>query len=231
MGKFIEIIGLILGVIGLIWLLALLIKHKPKKNAVYIIITGIVIFAMGYVTPSSGHTEKLNFNFASSPSQKKKDAQKKKNSAKSDKKSSTADSKNNSSSTDDNGNSSNKANNGQSSPDDKESSAVPENSDDKNDNSKTDDANKNKNTDSPNGEVSATNDPESSGDPAPEENEKPQYTKKGKWYVAPHGMTFVDDDKYYTKVTNPKDYEYVYTSMATEDGASKAKSGNKNAMP
>lgn len=57
-------------------------------------------------------------------------------------------------------------------------------------------------------------------------------TKEGQWTVAAAGMVFVSDSqKYYSRVTNPTNYQYVSETQATANGATRAARGNQYARP
>lgn len=57
-------------------------------------------------------------------------------------------------------------------------------------------------------------------------------TKDGKWTVAAAGMVFVSDNhKYYSRVTNPGNYQYMSQAQASASGATRAIRGNQYAQP
>ncbi|GAK48698.1 deoxyribonuclease [Secundilactobacillus oryzae JCM 18671] len=57
-------------------------------------------------------------------------------------------------------------------------------------------------------------------------------TKSGEWTIAGQGMVYVSDsDKYYSRVTNPGNYQYVTESQAMSQGAQRASRGNQYARP
>ncbi|GAF36625.1 prophage Lp1 protein 2 [Lentilactobacillus farraginis DSM 18382 = JCM 14108] len=58
------------------------------------------------------------------------------------------------------------------------------------------------------------------------------YTKDGQWTVAASGMVFVSDShKYYSRVINPGNYQYMSISQANANGATRAIRGNQYAQP
>lgn len=58
------------------------------------------------------------------------------------------------------------------------------------------------------------------------------YTKDGQWTVAASGMVFVSDShKYYSRVINPGNYQYMSISQANASGATRAIRGNQYAQP
>ena len=57
-------------------------------------------------------------------------------------------------------------------------------------------------------------------------------TTEGRWHVAAAGMVYVSDsNKYYSRVTNPGNYQYESQSQATASGATQASRGNQYARP
>lgn len=57
-------------------------------------------------------------------------------------------------------------------------------------------------------------------------------TTAGKWHVAAAGMVYVSDsNKYYSRVTNPSNYQYESQSQAAASGATQASRGNQYARP
>ncbi|WP_165006103.1 hypothetical protein [Enterococcus sp. ZJ1668] len=52
------------------------------------------------------------------------------------------------------------------------------------------------------------------------------------WTIAEPGMVFVSKKgKYYSRVTNPQNYQYMSQSEADNAGYTRAKRGNENAQP
>lgn len=59
-----------------------------------------------------------------------------------------------------------------------------------------------------------------------------QTTISGKWHVAKSGHVFVSEsNKYYTRVTNPRNYTYELRTKAQASGATEAIRGNEYAQP
>lgn len=57
-------------------------------------------------------------------------------------------------------------------------------------------------------------------------------TTQGQWHVAAAGMVYVSDsNKYYSRVTNPGNYQYESQSQASASGATQASRGNQYARP
>ncbi len=59
------------------------------------------------------------------------------------------------------------------------------------------------------------------------------YTVAGQWFIAANGMVFVrsDSGKYYSRVTNPNNYQYMSQIDADKAGYSRASRGNQYARP
>ncbi|PWF99498.1 DNA/RNA non-specific endonuclease [Levilactobacillus bambusae] len=57
-------------------------------------------------------------------------------------------------------------------------------------------------------------------------------TTNGQWTIAGSGMVYVSDsNKYYSKVMNPNNYEYMSQTAAVSNGATQAIRGNQYAQP
>lgn len=58
------------------------------------------------------------------------------------------------------------------------------------------------------------------------------YTTSGQWSIAAPGMVFISNsNKYYSKVTNPQNYQYMSQEEAEASGAQRATKGNQYARP
>ncbi|EGP4926810.1 hypothetical protein VD173_001490 [Enterococcus faecium] len=65
------------------------------------------------------------------------------------------------------------------------------------------------------------------------EQQNNSYTVDGQWSIAANGMVFVrsDSGKYYSRVTNPNNYQYMTQIDADNAGYSRAPRGNQYARP
>lgn len=79
----------------------------------------------------------------------------------------------------------------------------------------------------------STSDNSSSKDSDTSSNSSTGQTTEGKWTVAEAGMVYyrTDSHKYYAKVTNPTNYQYVSEESAINDGGKRAPHGNQYAQP
>ncbi|WP_246224867.1 DNA/RNA non-specific endonuclease [Lentilactobacillus kribbianus] len=72
----------------------------------------------------------------------------------------------------------------------------------------------------------------SSNDTSNTDSNEDGYTTSGSWSVAEPGMVFVSDtQKYYSRVKNPGNYEYISEDAALSNGAQQAPRGNEYARP
>ncbi|ELB44837.1 hypothetical protein OKC_03325, partial [Enterococcus faecium EnGen0044] len=65
------------------------------------------------------------------------------------------------------------------------------------------------------------------------EQQNNSYTVDGQWSIAANGMVFArsDSGKYYSRVTNPNNYQYMTQIDADNAGYSRAPRGNQYARP
>lgn len=79
---------------------------------------------------------------------------------------------------------------------------------------------------------SNSNDDSSSNSDNSDTSNNNGYTNDGSWSVAESGMVFVSkSQRYYSRVKNPDNYEYISESSALSNGAKQAARGNEYARP